>query len=603
MNSKNTWVWLLVVIVLVGLAVASQKFSRNTVVGPERVLSDFKAAITIGVQVTPAGQLDIRAERTNAAWVLSKPISYPAQGAGIDRLLSALEALNVAGRISGADLRKRPDAEAEFGLQSPQFTLAVQNRDAFRQLKVGALTPSGDQVYLQVVGVDGLFVVDAQWLKLLPRKVDDWRDLALVDLRTLAFDRIAVSNTASFELQRAATNQPWIAARPVSGARVDNERLLLALQKLHTTRVAQFVSDDPGADMAAFGLQPPELQVSFSQGTNRLVRLEFGRVAGTNASQIYARRADRGGVVAVPKAMVESWYEPFEKFRDHRLLGFSRSLDQVEVRGDESFILQWQSGVGWKIPGTNFPVDFGAVNEFLQGVADLSIMQFKDTVTELDLKNWGLADGARQVIFRSTVTNAGIVTNLVVTDLTFGTTNGDAIHVRRADESAVYSVALAAVQRFPTEAWQLRQRRIWNFSPHEVERVTIRQGDEMRVVVHAGTNVWTPAEKLRVGELVDNLRMEEVAYRFGELTASVWVEPNAKNLARYGITTNGHSVVISLVNGEKREIQFGGASPSNYPYAAVNVDGQTWVMEFPLEFYHNVYASALRKLGLRAMGP
>ena len=600
MNSKNTWVWFFVLVVLIGLVITSHKFSRDTAVGPERVIADFKATIITSVQVTPAGQLDIRAERTNTAWVLSKPIIYPAQGAGIDRLLAALESLTVAERISGSDLRQRPNADVEFGLRSPQFTLTVQNQDAFRQIKIGAHTAPGDQVYLQVVGVDGLFVVDAQWLKLLPRTADDWRDLALVDLRTLAFDRIAVSNTTSFELQRTATNQPWTAAR---GARVDNERLLLALQMLQSTRVAQFVSDDPRADLQAFGLQPPELQVSFSQGTNRLVRLEFGKVAGTNASQIYARRTDRGSVVVVPKAMVESWYEPFEKFRDHRLLGFSRALDQVEVRGDESFTLQWQSGVGWKIPGKDFPVDMGAVNEFLRGVAGLSIVQFKDLVTESDLKDLGLADGKRQVIFRSTVTNAGIVTNLVVVELTFGTTNGDAIHVRRADESSVYAVPLAAVLQFPTAAWQLRQRRVWNFSPHEVERIAIRQGDQARELIHAGTNVWTPTEKLRVGELVDNLRVEEAAVRFGELSASAWVEPNANDLARYGIVTNGHSVVIQLANGEKREIQFGGAAPSNYPYAAVNVDGQPWVMEFPLDFYHNVYAGVLRKLGLRAMGP
>jgi hypothetical protein len=598
MNSKNTWVWLLVAAVLIGLAVASRKFSRTEIVGPVRVMPEFNAAIISSIQVTPADQLEIRAEKTNAIWQLVKPITYPAQSGNIDRLLAAIESLTVAARISGTELRKRADAEKEFGIEPPQYTVVVQDQNSFRQIKVGALTAPGDQVYIQIVGVDGLFVVDADWLKLLPRKADDWRDLALIDLKSLAYDRIAVSNSVPFELQRAGTNAPWTGARPVPGARVDQDRLLLALQKLQSARVAQFVADGPQADLQSFGLQPPELQVSFGQGTNRLVRLEFGKIAGTNANQIYARRPDRGSVVTVPKALVESWYEPFEKVRDHRLITFNRPLDQVEVRGDETFTILWQSGTGWKIQGREFPVDNGAIDEFMRLLAGMSIVGFMD----VDLQANGLTDSKRQVVFRSAVTNTGVVSNLVLFELTFGHTNANAVYVRRSDENAVYSVPLANVQGLPTAAWQLRQRRVWKFTPDEVERIHIRHGDQSRELVHIGTNVWTSAEKLQVGEVVESLAVEALSHELGELGASVWVEPEAKDLSRYGIATNGNSIVVKLTNGEKRELRFGGTAPSQYPYAAVMVDGQTWVMEFPLQLYHNLYFDVLRKLGLLRQG-
>ena len=44
---------------------------------------------------------------------------------------------------------------------------------------------------------------DADLLKFIPRRADDWRDTTLINLQGLAFDRLAVTNGATiFELQR-----------------------------------------------------------------------------------------------------------------------------------------------------------------------------------------------------------------------------------------------------------------------------------------------------------------------------------------------------------------------------------------------------------------
>jgi hypothetical protein len=61
-----------------------------------------------------------------------------------------------------------------------------------------------------------------------------------------------------------------------------------------------------------------------------------------------------------------------------------------------------------------------------------------------------------------------------------------------------------------------------------------------------------------------------------------------KDRARYGISTNSLALAFELKRGEKFAIEFGGVAPSQYPYAAVTLDQETWVFEFPQALYQLV---------------
>ena len=165
-------------------------------------------------------------------------------------------------------MRDHNNADAEFGFDNPQFSLVIEAGGQRWQLLVGNKTAPGDQVFLRVVGVDGAFVADAGWLKFIPRSANDWRDTALVDAEQNDFDSIVLTNGAKvIELHRDATNHLWRMTRPLQ-ARADGERITGALQQLQTARVTQFVTDDPKADLTAFGLQPADLDLWLGHGTN-----------------------------------------------------------------------------------------------------------------------------------------------------------------------------------------------------------------------------------------------------------------------------------------------------------------------------------------------
>ncbi|MBE0542166.1 MAG: DUF4340 domain-containing protein [Verrucomicrobia bacterium] len=585
MNPKHTWIWIMVAAVLGGVILISEQFRRKPEAGPILVLPGFKAGTVTSVQVRPAGALEIRVERTNAAWQLTKPISYPAQETSVDTLLATLEQLTASAQISATEWRRYTNADVEFGFAAPQASIAIHSRDTRRQILLGARTAPGDQVYLQVVGVEGAYVIDAEFLKVIPHKADNWRDTGLVASGDLGVDRLLIRHAATvIELQRAATNLPWSMVRPVR-ARADNARVIGLLDGLRKLRVIEFISDDPKTDLEPLGLQPAELELSLERGTNVVTRLQFGKSPTNHPAQVFARRPNQVTVVTVPKDPLLPWRAPQNDFRERQLVTLVQPVDKIEVRGPDNFTLQRDATNNWRAVGQDLPVDAGLVDEFLNTLGTLQIAQFIEPITEPDLPTYGLAPPLRHISLQAAVTNAaGVATNSAIVELAFGNTNANRIHVRRTDENPVYAIDLAGFQQLPTAAWQLRERRIWRFSTNDVVRLTIRQQGKVRQLVREEANSWVLAPGSQ--GIINQFAIEETTHRFGELAATLWVERGSPDLARYGMGTNGYSLEFELKNGGKRTVEIGHLSPAHYPYAATQLDGETWIFELPLGLYY-----------------
>ena len=202
---------------------------------------------------------------------------------------------------------------------------------------VGNKTAPGDQVFLRVVGLDGAFVTDADWLKSIPRSVNDWRDTSLVDASENNFDTIVLTNGAkTIELHRDATNRLWFMTRPLQ-ARANSELITSALQHLQTARVSQFVTDNPNTDLTAFGLQPADLDLWLGHGTNFVTGIHLGKNPTNDSTQVYAKREGWNTIVTTDKEPFSPWRGSVNDFRDPHLLELTAPVDEIEVRGDEQF--------------------------------------------------------------------------------------------------------------------------------------------------------------------------------------------------------------------------------------------------------------------------
>lgn len=588
MNPRNTWRWIAVAAGLFAFIFFHQRHAGKNGSEPVRVLPSLKVAAVTSVQVRPGAHAPIRADRTNGVWHLAEPVVYPAQAASIEKLLAEIEGLTPGPYITARELRGRPKADEEYGFSTPQASIVIEQSEHTTHLLIGARTPPGDQAFLQVVGADGVYVVDADFLKYIPHTAEDWRDTTLIDLNGLTFDRLAVTNGAKvFELRRDATNKLWRMVYPLR-ARANNAKAQESLQLLQGVRIRQFVADDPKVGLETFGLQPPEIEVALGQGTNTAVRLQFGKSPTNDTRLAYARRLGLNTVVAVPKDLLAPWYASVNDFRDPLLATWTGPVAVVEVRGQDSFSLQQQTNDAWRVLPQGFPADAGLVKNFLAALSALQIVEFTtDVATGPDLADKGLASPTRQYILKSAATISSGPTNAVIAELSFGTNQADKVFAQRADEPGfVYAVKLADVQRLPAAGWQMRERRIWSFSTNDVERATIRQQGRVRQIIRNGPHEWSLAPGSQ--GVINDLAVEETVSGLCQLTALAWVAHGTADRARFGLTDNDLQITLELKNGEKASVELGSEAPGNVPYAAITLDGEPWVFECPAWVY--VYA-------------
>ena len=583
MNSKSTGIWFVIAALLGGFIFSLKHYHQQPV--PAGVLGGLQSSAVTGIQITSDAQT-IRADLTNGTWQLTQPVIYPAQAAAVSALLDALQNLTPASRISAAELSEHDEASAEYGFDDPQFTIAVEAGGQHWQLKVGNKTAPGDQVFLQVAGVDGAFVAAADWLKFIPRSAENWRDTTLVDAVT-SFDWIVLTNNAkgiAMEFRRDPTNHLWRMIRPLP-ARADGERITEALEKLRAAHAAQFVTDDPKADLTAFGLQPAELDLWLGRGSNWVAAIHAGKSPTNDATLAFIKREGWNAVMTAAKEPLAAWRGSVNDFRSPNLIELTAPVAEIEVRGLNNFILQRHGSNDWSVVGEKFPADAENAQTFVKLLAGLRVAEYvKDVVTAPDLQAYGLATPSRQIILRSVAGDS----NAVIAQLVFGAAQTNEIFVRRADEDFVYGLALADFSQLPEAGWEFRDRRTWNFSETNVAQVTLRQNGKTRQMLRVGANQWSPApgSKGWQGIIENPPAIEETVHRLGELTAAGWVGRNFTEPEKYALNTNNLQITIELKNGEREVVDFGGELPAaQTALAAVTLDGERWAFVFPPVLY------------------
>jgi len=598
MNARNTYFWLAVAAVLFIAILTRHRVSPPAATGPVGVLPDLKPGAVTNISVKLKGQKLIRAERTVGAWRLTEPASDSAQAASIESLLRALERLTPAATITAHERRSLPKSDEAEGLTSPQASLFIQQEDgAVFQLEIGAKTAPGDQLYLQVAGVAGVYVVDAELLKEIPRTQHDWRDTALIKLKGLAFDHIALTNRLNnlndakvIELQREPANNLWRIVNPPIKARADASRLRGLLEQLEALHVKEFVSDEPKADLETFGLQIPQLELALAHGTNTLALFQFGKSPTNDAALVYARRWGRNSVVAVPTNALGGWRDQVNAFRATNIIDLPDSITAVEVHGQDHFSVQQQGADHWRVVPQNLPADATACKDLLSDLGHLPILEPLDAVTDSEFARDGLAAPARKYIFKTPAPASG-PTNPPIAEVDIGATNDNRVFICVAylDEKFVYAVNLADVQRLPVASFQMRERQIWNYSDDDIARVTVRQQGKVRQFLHTdkGRQSWALApgsdgtiEPLAVGETVHSL---------AQLTVSNWVAHGLQSRVRYGFSDNGGQVTLELRNGSKPTLDLGGPTPAGSLYGAVTLEGEPWIFEFGLAVWIQAY--------------
>ena len=597
MNWKHTWLlWLLCGTLFAFIYLVERHSSSTSIaVKPPPSLLAIKASEITGIKLSRTNQLILRVERANLAWNLigpPGPLFYPAQTYAVEGLLQMLETLGRRSFIPLSQINARTGSMADFGLEVPRAALTLLANGRRTDLLFGSKTPVGDQVYVQILNSPGIYVVSGEVFDRLPQSANDWRDTALLNLEGLTLDRVEVRAAGrGFAVQINPTNKQFYLSKPTP-ARADAPKVEAMLRTVESSRVVQFVSDDPQAELEGYGLQPPEAELLFGQGTNDLVVVQFGKSPTNDPSVVFARRLQQTNIVLVAKNVLAALQTSPADLRDRRLLSFApEAVEAFEVVGVENFTVQRQTNGAWSVTEPQPSLaDAGLVLDWLRFLTRLEGSVEKDVVT--DFASYGLASPSRLYSLKATITNAaGLLTNQVLAQLEVGLRDGEKVFARRRDENSVYSITLADFTRLPAAAWQLRDRQVWSFTTNQISRVSVRYLGYTRQLIRDTSGKWNFAPGSQ-GIIRSTESLEETIYRLGQLRAAVWVDRGEAKRALYGFTEESRKLTIELKNGTDKPqiltLEFGGLAPSHFPYAIATVEGQSWIFEFPLPLYSRV---------------
>lgn len=196
---------------------------------------------------------------TDAGWRLADA-DYPLR----EELLSALvqDAALVAAEDTVGDLREQPAWRlADFGLDTGCVRVAVDFTDGGRVVfRVGDSVPQEIPArYLYVEGDSHIYTVSADVYDAYITTPLELHAVSDPALKGDLIDRIAFSGERPFVMAREADG--WYLTEPVryplSDAAVGS-----LLKKLEGLRFAQYAADGGTAELAAYGLEPPERTVT-----------------------------------------------------------------------------------------------------------------------------------------------------------------------------------------------------------------------------------------------------------------------------------------------------------------------------------------------------
>lgn len=581
MNSRATY-WLVgVAVALLLLVIWSERGGPRRRPGREggALVMGFDPATITTLRLRLGTNEPLALDRGTNTWFFRAPSLYPAQPESVDRLLTRLSGLRERGRVGSEEVARQQGGLAAFGLAPPTATISVGRGAERLGLSLGSPTAIGQEVYAQVMGDSGLILLDAEVFDWLPAGFESWRDRTLVNLGGISFDRLQVRPlTNGFEVTRLATGRGWQMTKPWP-TRANNARIEYLLQDLGLLRIKAFVQDEPGAEeLAAFGLQPPQRELSFGRGTNDVLGLQLGLESPGDTNLIYVRPTIPGNVVLAERRPLAPWLETsrenYVEFCDRRLMVFDPDrVDRMVIQADETFAVQRLTNGTWRIVEPfGAPADPVLVVEALSEMAQLEFLALEREVVT-DFSGYGLAPARRRYRLEDTVARGAGETNETLAQVEFGNPSGHRYYARRWLEDSVV-LALDPV-RLPKAAFQLRHRQLWNTTTNEVAAITVSRGTQTRRLVRLGPMQWTLAEG--PGAPPNSVALEEAAYLLGQLRVERWVAVGDAALARYGFLADGHQVVLERKPGldpSQLSVRFGSPTPAGRMYAAVTLPGE-----------------------------
>src|SRR5947208_4887450 len=274
------------------VVIAAQSVRNDIAKKPEdfrdKKLTDLTTAQVMRTLVkTVAGEMEL--EKKVDQWEIVKPL----RARGNDQKINDLLAQITTAQIQQFVAEDRGDLRP-YGLAEPRgsITLFAIDDKTGQTLQIGGVPEKEkEQVYVRFTTRSAGYTLPKKIEELLALKPADLRDRHLVRIDTNILDRITIEAPGKGKTVLARKDESWtIASRNNQPANSSEVNRLLDLMKAE--QVTKFV-DDVASDLPKYGLDKPQLQVTFSSfasentpestaGEHPINSIAFGNIDGDN---------------------------------------------------------------------------------------------------------------------------------------------------------------------------------------------------------------------------------------------------------------------------------------------------------------------------------
>ncbi len=275
----------------------------------DKKLTDLTTAQVVRALVkTAAGEMEL--EKKAEHWEIVKPLRARSDDQKINDLLAQVTTAQIQQFVAEDRGDLRP-----YGLAEPRgsITLFAVDDKTGQTLQIGGVPEKEkEQVYVRFTSRNAVYTLPKKIEEILALKPADIRDRHLVRIDTNILDRITIDAPGKGKTVLARKDENWtIATRnnlPASSAEVNR-----MLDLLKNEQVTKFV-EDVASDLAKYGLDKPQFQVTFSSfasentpestaGEQPFATIAFGKVDGDN---VFARLGEEPFIVAVRRSLLDN---------------------------------------------------------------------------------------------------------------------------------------------------------------------------------------------------------------------------------------------------------------------------------------------------------
>jgi len=507
----------------------------------------------------------IVAEKHDARWEITRPVTAPAEQGTIEQIVKTLADLKYE-----RDLGPQTDLD-QFGLVEPEVEVAIDDAQGnIAGLFLGSPTPVGDNIYIKKSDADLVFTIKNLAKKSINKTLVELRDKTVFNFEVPDVKALTVTRDGQTLSFTKGPDGDWIVWQEKEYD-VDLGRITAMLDSVKFARIKEFVEEE-ARDLEEYGLMsPPALIKIQTEEATRI--LAFGKMPESDSGVVFVQRNESPQVLKLDLDIFEKLSTDINEWRDRRLVKVDRAdiiklhlespagkvtLERAEGEPDE-----------WNLtePERDF-ADEDAVGSLLADLQDAKVARFLEPE---ETEKAGSA--AKEALIELAIWELGKESPLML-HFFAGESDTEA-YATTGEGQELLGVDTQLLQKLTIAPDQIKDKSVLRFNTSDINKIEIGKRDGLFSIEQEGVN-WDVPSALEM----ESFEIDELLWDLGKLKYGS-IEPIGEDGEKYGFDPPNLTISLSCA-GKKEPLRLTVGNKAGEPgsyYVLGSDDKQVMVVE------------------------